>query len=107
LAASASIPGLPNKKNESSDQASHDEHPVLTFEAKEGKLLDQKLHRFRPQICAGLAPYLCRIGILVTKIYYFFMFGDRRPPVETAISQARPGLRPGRGQGQLNYWRTC
>jgi hypothetical protein len=55
LAASAPIPGLPNKKNESSDQASHDEHPVLTFETQEGKMLDQKLHRFRPQICAGLA----------------------------------------------------
>jgi hypothetical protein len=53
LSASAPIPGLPNEKNESSDQASHDEHPVLTFEAKEGKMLDQKLHRFCPQFCAG------------------------------------------------------
>ena len=78
MAASAPIPGLPNEKNESSDQASHDEHPVLTFETQEGKLLDQKLHRFRPQICAGLAPYLCRIGILATKIYYFYMSSDRR-----------------------------
>jgi len=53
LGASAPIPGLPNEKNESSDQPSHDEHPVLTFETQEGKMLDQKLHRFRPLICAG------------------------------------------------------
>jgi hypothetical protein len=60
LSASAPIPGLPNEKNESSDQASHDEHPVLTFETKQGKMFDQKLHRFCPQfvqdkrfVCAG------------------------------------------------------
>jgi hypothetical protein len=42
------IASLPNKENESGDQASHDEHPVLTFEAKKGKMLNQELHRSAP-----------------------------------------------------------
>jgi hypothetical protein len=45
---SGPIARLPDKENESGDQASHDEHPVLTFETKKSKMLNQKLHRCRP-----------------------------------------------------------
>jgi hypothetical protein len=45
---SDSIASLPDEKNESRDQANHDKHPVLAFETQKGKMLNQKLHRFRP-----------------------------------------------------------
>jgi hypothetical protein len=41
---SDSIAGFPGDKNESRDQSEHDEHPVLTFETQERKMLYQKLH---------------------------------------------------------------
>jgi hypothetical protein len=45
---SGPIASLPDKENENRDHAYHDKHPVLAFETQKGKMLNEKLHRFRP-----------------------------------------------------------
>jgi hypothetical protein len=45
---SAPILGFPDDKNEGRRQASRDKHPVLAVETQKVKMLNQKLHRFRP-----------------------------------------------------------
>jgi hypothetical protein len=47
------IASLPDEENESRDQSSRNEHPVLTFETQKGKTLNKKLHYFRSLFCAG------------------------------------------------------
>jgi hypothetical protein len=61
LSPSDPIASLPSKENESCDQRRDDEHPVLTFETKKGKMPNEKLRQSRPQffmqdkrfVCAG------------------------------------------------------
>jgi hypothetical protein len=38
------IAGLPNEDNKNRDQSGRDEHPVLAFESKKSKVIDQNLH---------------------------------------------------------------
>jgi hypothetical protein len=42
----------PYEKNESHDQSSSDQHPVLAFKTHKSKTLNEKLHRFRPRFWA-------------------------------------------------------
>jgi Cys-tRNA synthase (O-phospho-L-seryl-tRNA:Cys-tRNA synthase) len=50
--ASEPIASLPDQKNKRGGQSSRDEHPVLAFETEKIEMLDQKLHRFRPNFWA-------------------------------------------------------
>jgi hypothetical protein len=43
-----SIVSFPCKENEDGYQYKHDKHPILDFESQKSKMLNQKLHRFRP-----------------------------------------------------------
>jgi hypothetical protein len=45
---SGPIASLPDEENENRDHANHDKHPVLAFETQKSKMLNEKLHRFRP-----------------------------------------------------------
>jgi hypothetical protein len=44
---------FPNEKTECSDQANHDEHPVLAFKAEKAEFLNKKLHGTRPFVGQG------------------------------------------------------
>jgi hypothetical protein len=46
--ASDPIASLPDVNNENRNHRGHDEHPVLAFEPKKSKVLDQKLHASAP-----------------------------------------------------------
>jgi hypothetical protein len=43
----------PDEKNEGHDQKKDNHHPILGFEAKKAKWLNEKLHRFRPFLAQG------------------------------------------------------
>jgi hypothetical protein len=45
---SAPAASPPCKKNKDCNDHSHDEHPVLDLKTQQIKMLNQKLHRFRP-----------------------------------------------------------
>jgi hypothetical protein len=56
----------PYEKNESHDQSSGDQHPVLAFKTQKSKTLDEKLHRSRPRSLGRIS------GLFVQDKY----FGD-------------------------------
>jgi hypothetical protein len=76
----------PDEGNESRDQKNNNEHPILAFETKKAKFLNEKFHRFRP--------FWGRICVLATEIYYFFMrelpqpFEPGLAPVEQRLTSA-------------------
>jgi hypothetical protein len=45
------IAGAKNDKNKNCDDRNDDKHPVLAIEAKQGKVLDQKMQRPRSPFC--------------------------------------------------------
>jgi hypothetical protein len=45
---SSLVAGSPNDKAKCRDQADHDEHPVLPFNAEKAEFLNKKLHGSRP-----------------------------------------------------------
>jgi hypothetical protein len=52
----------PDEDNESGDQQNNNEHPILAFETKKAKFLNEKFHRFRPFI--GQSMVSCDRNIL-------------------------------------------
>jgi hypothetical protein len=47
------IAGLPDEKNESSNQPNDDKHPVLDVETQKSETLNQKPHCCPPRFSAG------------------------------------------------------
>ena len=67
---SVPVPGAENEKDKTCDDHKNDDHPVLGFESKKGKVLDQKVQRPRAPIFRARR----KIGVLASKIYYFYIF---------------------------------
>jgi hypothetical protein len=67
---SVPAPGAENEKYKTCDDHKNDDHPVLAFESKKGKVLDQKVQRPRAPIFRARR----KIGVLASKIYYFYIF---------------------------------
>jgi hypothetical protein len=62
--------GAENEKDKTCDDHKNDDHPVLAFESKKGKVLDQKVQRPRAPISRASR----KIGVPASKIYYFYIF---------------------------------
>ena len=62
---SGSIAADPDERHKGRDQADEDQHPVLAFEAQNGEVLHEKMHRSRL--------VLGKIGVLNKEIYYFYL----------------------------------
>jgi hypothetical protein len=62
--------GAENENGKTCDDRKNDDHPVLAFEAKKGKVLDQKVQRPAPPFSAQDA----RLSVPASKIYYFYIF---------------------------------
>ena len=101
---SVPVAGFPNEKNESRDQAGHDQHPVLTFETQKGKTLDQKPHRS--------LPVLCRIGALFVQdkhfdngnilfLYFAAPFTYSANPASRSVCRVWYGIVPWEGNGSV------
>lgn len=48
------IADLPDKKHVNCDQSDDDQHPVLAFESHKGEMLNEKMHRARPNFYRSL-----------------------------------------------------
>jgi hypothetical protein len=53
LSPSDPIASFPSEEDEGRNQRRDDKHPVLTFETKNGKMPNEKLHHSRPHFYAG------------------------------------------------------
>jgi hypothetical protein len=82
-ARSRSIASLPNKDNESRNQAGHDKHPVLAFETQNREMVDEKMHGFRPTFVQGKR--FCGKNIL-------FLYFCRADPARSRPAWLRQGM---------------
>jgi hypothetical protein len=102
------IASFPNEKNVGRNQPNHNKHPVLAFKTQKSEMLNEKLHRPAPVFYAGLAFYLCRIGVLASKTYYFYILSRGSALVrERLSSRGQGGRRPSTTPANVGQIRAC